>query len=63
MNRLIHQTRTRNGSENTMLDKFVPIAETVFVEKPDGVALPGEFNIRYVVARIPRRCSLELPRI
>jgi len=48
MARLIHQTRTRNIGVNRMLDKFLSVAETVFVEKPDGVALPGEFNIRYV---------------
>lgn len=46
--RLIHQTRTRNVAVNRMLDKFVPIAETKQIEKPDGVALPGEFNLRYV---------------
>jgi len=46
--RLIHQTRTRNVAVNRMLDKFVPIAETKQIENPDGVALPGEFNLRYV---------------
>jgi RimJ/RimL family protein N-acetyltransferase len=46
--RLIHQTRTRNLAVNRMLDKFVPIAETVNLEHPDGVALPGEFHQRYV---------------
>jgi len=46
--RLIHQTRTRNVAVNRMLDKFVPIAETKQIEKPDGVAMPGEFNLRYV---------------
>jgi hypothetical protein len=39
-----------------MLDRFIPVAETRWIEKPDGVALPGEFHIRYVwrsdVARI-----------
>ena len=48
MERLIHQTRTRNIAVNRMLDKFVPVAETRYIEKPDGVALPGEFHIRYV---------------
>jgi hypothetical protein len=53
--RLIHQTRTRNVAVNRMLDKFVPVAETRFIEHPDGVALPGEFNLRYVLAHdIPR---------
>lgn len=48
MTRLIHQTRTRNVGVNRMLDKFVPVAETKNIEKPDGVALPGDFHIRYV---------------
>jgi RimJ/RimL family protein N-acetyltransferase len=46
--RLIHQTRTRNVGVNRMLDKYVPVAETRYIENPDGVALPGEFNVRYV---------------
>lgn len=46
--RLIHQTRTRNFAVNRMLDKYVPVAETCYVGKPDGVALPGEFHLRYV---------------
>jgi len=48
ISRLIHQTRTRNVAVNRMLDKFVPVAETVQIENPDGVALPGEFHLRYV---------------
>jgi hypothetical protein len=48
MQRLIHQTRTHNTAVNRMLDKWVPVAETQYVEKPDGVALPGEFHLRYV---------------
>jgi hypothetical protein len=48
MDRLIHQTRTRNAGVNRMLDKFVPISETRYIEHPDGVALPGEFHLRYV---------------
>ena len=47
--RLIHQTRTRNVAVNRMLDKHVPVAETCHVEHPDGVAEPGEFNLRYVL--------------
>jgi hypothetical protein len=47
--RLIHQTRTRNVAVNRMLDRFVPIAETCYIEHPDGVALPGEFHLRYVL--------------
>jgi hypothetical protein len=46
--RLIHQTKTSNIGVNRMLDKFVPIAETVWIDKPDGLASPGEFAIRYV---------------
>ena len=53
--RLIHQTRTRNIGVNRMLDKYVPVAETRFVDNPDGVALPGEFHMRFVRrADIPR---------
>jgi hypothetical protein len=48
MIRLIHQTRTRNIGVNRMLDKYVPVAETRYVEEPDGVALPGDFHLRYV---------------
>ena len=48
ISRLIHQTRTRNVAVNRMLDKFVPVSETAQIEKPDGVALPGEFHLRYV---------------
>jgi hypothetical protein len=48
MVRLIHQTRSRNVGVNRMLDKYVAVAETRCVEKPDGVALPGEFHLRYV---------------
>lgn len=55
LERLIHQTRTRNLAVNRMLDKFVPVAETVYIERPDGVALPGEFHLRYIYrADIPR---------
>jgi hypothetical protein len=45
---LIHQTRTANVGVNRMLDKFVPVSETRFIQKPDGVANPGEFHLRYV---------------
>lgn len=48
--RLIHQTRTRNLGVNRMLDKYVAIAETQYVEHPDGVAGPSQFHIRYVFA-------------
>jgi len=48
ISRLIHQTRTRNVGVNRMLDKFIPVSETKYVEHPDGVALPGEFYIRYL---------------
>lgn len=53
--RLVHQTRTRNVGVNRMLDRFVPVAETRYIENPDGVAGPGEFHIRHVTrADIPR---------
>jgi RimJ/RimL family protein N-acetyltransferase len=45
---LIHQTRTRNLGVNRMLDKFVMVSETKFIDKPDGVANPGDFHIRFV---------------
>lgn len=48
ISRLIHQTRTRNLGVNRMLDKFVAVSETKFIDKPDGVACPGEFHIRFV---------------
>jgi hypothetical protein len=48
ISRLIHQTRTRNLGVNRMLDKFFPVAETKVIDQPDGVALPGEFHLRYV---------------
>jgi hypothetical protein len=52
---LIHQTRTRNVAVNRMLDQHVPVAETRYIEHPDGVALPGEFHLRYVFRKdIPR---------
>jgi hypothetical protein len=55
MARLIHQTRTRNVGVNRMLDKYVPVAETASIERPDGVARPGAFHIRYVLrADVPR---------
>ena len=47
--RLIHQTRTRNIAVNKMLDHWVPVADTCHIERPDGVALPGEFHLRYVL--------------
>jgi len=53
--RLIHQTRTRNLAVNRVLDKYVPVSETRYVEQPDGVARPGEFHLRYVFRKdIPK---------
>lgn len=46
--RLIHQTKVENLGVNRMLDRFVPIAETVYIDKPDGAGKPGKFHIRYV---------------
>ncbi len=48
ISQLIHQTRTRNLGVNRMLDKFVAVSETKWIDKPDGVASPGEFHIRFV---------------
>jgi len=48
ISQLIHQTRTRNVGVNRMLDKFIPITETKCIDKPDGVAAPGEFHLRFV---------------
>lgn len=53
--RLIHQTKTRNVGVNRMLDKYVPIAGTRYVGEPDGAASPDEFHLRYVFREdIPR---------
>lgn len=49
IDRLMHQTRTRNLAVNRMLDRYLPVAETSYIEHPDGVALPGEFHLRCVV--------------
>jgi RimJ/RimL family protein N-acetyltransferase len=55
ISRLIHQTRTRNLGVNRMLDKFIPVSETKMIDKPDGVASPGEFHVRFVKREdIPR---------
>jgi hypothetical protein len=48
MERLIHQTRSRNAAVNRMLDKYVPVDETRYETQADGAAAPGEFHIRYV---------------
>ena len=49
MARLTHLTRTRNIGVNYMLDKYVPIAETRYYERPPGgIGDAGEFHIRYV---------------
>jgi hypothetical protein len=48
ISQLIHQTRTSNMGVNRMLDKFIAVSETKFIDKPDGVAKPGEFHLRYV---------------
>jgi hypothetical protein len=53
---LIHQTKTSNIGVNRMLDKFVPVDKTEWIDKPDGLASGGEFNLRFV-----RRA--DLPRI
>ena len=47
IDRLIHQTPTRNIGVR-MLDWYVPVAETCYIERPDEVGLPGEFHLWYV---------------
>jgi RimJ/RimL family protein N-acetyltransferase len=55
ISRLIHQTRTRNLGVNRMLDKFIEVSETIWIDKPDGVASSGEFHVRFVTREhIPR---------
>ena len=46
--RLIHQTSVRNPGVNRMLDKYLPVAETRWVEELDGAGAPGEYHLRYV---------------
>lgn len=45
---LIHQTRTSNIGMNRVLDKFLPVCGTKYIQTPDGVAAPGEFHLRFV---------------
>jgi hypothetical protein len=53
--RLIHQTKPSNVGVNRMLDRYVPVAGTDYVEHPDGFAKPGLHHHRYVTrADIPR---------
>lgn len=55
IDRLVHQTRVSNEGVNRMLDRFVPIAKTEHVDKPDGLARAGDFHIRHVTrADLPR---------
>jgi RimJ/RimL family protein N-acetyltransferase len=55
MEKLTHQTRTTNIAMNRVLDHFLPVAETCFLSDPDGLAAPGDFNIRYLHrADVPR---------
>ena len=59
MDRLTHQTRTGNKAMNRVLDHYVPVAETIFLARPDGLAEPGEFNIRHVErSDLPRILAL-----
>ena len=57
ISRLVHQTRTRNRGVNRMLDKFVAVSETKFIEKPDGVASSGEFHLRSDVPTLFARAT------
>jgi RimJ/RimL family protein N-acetyltransferase len=59
IDRLIHQTKTRNIGVNRMLDKYVPVAETRYIEWPDGAASADEFHLRYVFRDdIPRLLAI-----
>jgi hypothetical protein len=59
ISQLTHQTRTRNLGVNRMLDKFIAVSETKWIDRPDGVASPGEFHIRFVRREdIPRLFAL-----
>lgn len=53
---LTHQTRTGNLAMNRVLDHYLPVAATSWLDSPDGLAAPGEFNIRHV-------SRSDLPRI
>jgi hypothetical protein len=48
IDRLIHQTKTWNTGVNRMLDKYVPVSETIYDANPDGLSRPGAFYVRYV---------------
>jgi hypothetical protein len=48
IDRLVHQTKTLNVGVNRMLDRYVPVAATRWIERPDGVGSAGEFHLRYV---------------
>lgn len=63
MNRLVHQTRTRNVGVNRVLNKYVPVVETLYIDRPDGFAGPGEFHIRYVYRTdVPRLFDIAAQR-
>ena len=46
--RLVHQTHVSNLGVNRMLDKYVPVAETKWLDRPDGLGSPGKYHLRYV---------------
>lgn len=46
--RLIIQTRPAALAINRALDLYVPVAEMGYIDRPNGLALPGEFHVRYV---------------
>ena len=48
--RVVLQTRPTSRGINRALDFYMPPAETKYFEKPDGLAGPGEFHMRYVFA-------------
>ncbi|HXZ01499.1 MAG TPA: hypothetical protein VEI03_16000 [Stellaceae bacterium] len=46
--RLIIQTRPAAHAINRALDLYLPPAETTHIDRPNGLALPGAFHMRYV---------------
>jgi RimJ/RimL family protein N-acetyltransferase len=56
--RLLMQTSPENQNINRLLTRFGLTPERVYIEKPDGMARPGEFN----VYEIPRTAADQIQR-
>lgn len=63
IDRLIHQTKTWNIGVNRMLDKYVPVAETRYIARPDGAASPDVFHLRHVFREDVARVFAIAPRL